>query len=148
MTFRPNQRQLAIILGLLAALLPAHEAWAQDSLLIQNITVISPENPSETPVLDVLVRNGRIEALAPAIELTGLGDVPGDVPRPFDALEPTYPVQDEAISQRYEAMFVKYQPEWFYRDEGWTGTTYADAVFFCATQGSSILCPYEALCPL
>ncbi len=48
-------------------------------------------------------------------------------------------------------------PQWYNRDSGWVGSTFAEAVEFCATSGSGTdfngvnyegtLCSYEAYCP-
>lgn len=40
----------------------------------------------------------------------------------------------------------KYAPKWFARVAGWGGSTYTEAVHFCASQGMAI-CPYDAICP-
>jgi hypothetical protein len=41
----------------------------------------------------------------------------------------------------------KYKPVAYDRQSGWGGSTYADAIIFCANQESRIPCPYEAYCP-
>ena len=38
----------------------------------------------------------------------------------------------------------KYAPTWFDRSDGWDGSKYVDAIVFCASKDSYILCPYEA----
>ncbi|KAL7552991.1 hypothetical protein ACHAWF_016232 [Thalassiosira exigua] len=40
----------------------------------------------------------------------------------------------------------KYQPQWYDRENGWEGVTYADAVEYCSSV-NQILCPIEAYCP-
>ena len=73
-----------------------------------------------------------------------------DKDRPFDALDPNNAeeINKEQISDMYEYMFNKWQPQWFDRSKGWTGQTYSDALFFCAKHSSQIVCPYEAMCPM
>jgi len=41
----------------------------------------------------------------------------------------------------------KYKPVAYDRQSGWQGSTYADAIVFCASQKSRIPCPFEAYCP-
>lgn len=53
-----------------------------------------------------------------------------------------------AASMPYGEVMAKYEPKWFDRSEGWTGSTYVDAISFCAANDSYIPCPYEAYCPL
>ena len=48
----------------------------------------------------------------------------------------------------YESIGIKYKPTWYDRTTGWSGTTYIDALTFCATKDSNIPCPYEAYCPM
>ena len=43
---------------------------------------------------------------------------------------------------------AKYKPVEYDRDSGWKGTSYTDAIVFCASQESRIPCPYEAYCPM
>lgn len=47
-------------------------------------------------------------------------------------------------SMLYHVIEEKYARRWFDRSEGWDGSTYADAIRFCATKDSYIPCPYEA----
>jgi len=42
----------------------------------------------------------------------------------------------------------KFHPVAFTRSQGWSGSTYGEALKFCALQKSSIPCPYEAICPM
>lgn len=55
--------------------------------------------------------------------------------------------QTSDIYLNYKTIEELYSPKWFNRDEGWVGTTYIDAIAFCATQNSYIPCPLEAYCP-
>ena len=73
---RRNQKSILLILAGLLATLITSGVQARDSLLIRQVSVISPETPAEARVLDVLVRDGRIENMAPSIDLAGLGDIP------------------------------------------------------------------------
>ena len=41
----------------------------------------------------------------------------------------------------------KYMPQWFGRDDGWTGATYSEAIEFCATNEGLVICPHDAFCP-
>ena len=41
----------------------------------------------------------------------------------------------------------KYKPVEYDRQSGWEGSTYVDAIVFCASQDSRIPCPFEAYCP-
>jgi len=52
-----------------------------------------------------------------------------------------------AIADTHKSVLEKYSPKGFNRDEGWNGNSYKDAISFCASQDSSIPCPYEAYCP-
>lgn len=38
---------------------------------------------------------------------------------------------------------IKYMPRWFNRSNGWSGTTYPEAVEFCASVESRVVCPFE-----
>ena len=48
-------------------------------------------------------------------------------------------------------LFVQYEPLWYYRNNGWEGQTYQDAINFCSMDlheyGEGALCPYEVICP-
>jgi len=48
----------------------------------------------------------------------------------------------------YESMATAYEPLWFDRSQGWTGTTYLEGIHFCARQDSRVPCPYQAVCPV
>jgi len=49
----------------------------------------------------------------------------------------------------YENVSSKYRPMWYGRSDDWTGTTYPEAVEYCAQKGERMsLCPYEAYCPM
>jgi hypothetical protein len=59
-----------------------------------------------------------------------------------------------AMQQAEYAHAESYHPRWYNRSHGWEGTTYAEAVTFCASQTSEDdsnapkqLCPYEVYCP-
>lgn len=41
---------------------------------------------------------------------------------------------------------MKYNLNWFSREDGWTGRTYDAAMSYCAAQGL-VICKYEAVCP-
>jgi len=52
------------------------------------------------------------------------------------------------MGQVFKAITEEYQPQWFDRSNGWTGTTQAEAFAFCVDFNKKMPCPYEALCPL
>eukprot|EP00985_Skeletonema_marinoi_P017771 scaffold9839_cov157-Skeletonema_marinoi.AAC.6 len=54
-------------------------------------------------------------------------------------------VQEEFGSQMY--VEKQYNGQWFDRTSGWEGTTYINAMSFCASQGKMVVCPYEGYCP-
>ena len=56
------------------------------------------------------------------------------------------PNTKQEINSEYAEMYQIYRPEWFDRTQ-WKGTTYEDALLFCATQNGMIVCPFEAVCP-
>lgn len=42
----------------------------------------------------------------------------------------------------------EYNPQWFHRQDGWEGTSYAAAADFCKSKhGGLEICPFEAICP-
>ena len=43
---------------------------------------------------------------------------------------------------------IKFHPVTFTRSQGWAGSTYGEALTFCALQESKIPCPFEAICPM
>ena len=43
--------------------------------------------------------------------------------------------------------FNTFRPKWFSRNDGWSGTSYEQAVKFCEDAGDMSLCRYEAYCP-
>lgn len=43
--------------------------------------------------------------------------------------------------------FNTFQPQWFSRNDGWSGTSYEQAIKFCDDAGGMSLCKYEAYCP-
>ena len=56
------------------------------------------------------------------------------------------PNNQPEINAEFAEMYQMYRPEWFNRTQ-WKGTTYEDALIFCATQYGMIVCPFEAVCP-
>jgi len=59
----------------------------------------------------------------------------------------------ESEAAREYAAAEAHGPKWYGRDEGWKGTTYAEALEFCVGVGgrtketATSLCPYEVYCP-
>jgi len=59
----------------------------------------------------------------------------------------------ESDAAREYAAAEAHGPKWYGRDEGWKGTTYAEALEFCVGVGgrtketATSLCPYEVYCP-
>ncbi|KAL3784755.1 hypothetical protein HJC23_003507 [Cyclotella cryptica] len=51
------------------------------------------------------------------------------------------------IQQREKAVISAFQPVWFATSHGWSGTTYDDAIDFCASFNHMVLCPFSAYCP-
>eukprot|EP00571_Detonula_confervacea_P008023 CAMPEP_0172314916 /NCGR_PEP_ID=MMETSP1058-20130122/23519_1 /TAXON_ID=83371 /ORGANISM="Detonula confervacea, Strain CCMP 353" /LENGTH=807 /DNA_ID=CAMNT_0013028871 /DNA_START=128 /DNA_END=2548 /DNA_ORIENTATION=- len=47
----------------------------------------------------------------------------------------------------YPDITAKYKPQWFDRSTGWNGKTYLQALAFCASVESMIICPSAAICP-
>jgi hypothetical protein len=51
------------------------------------------------------------------------------------------------------ASYKKYEPQWYDRATGWSGSSYGEAMEFCSAMTSFIterlmtLCPYDAMCP-
>ena len=78
---------------------------------------------------------------------TGGVSKPVEVPPPSASVElPTH--TDDEI-QLYQNAAVKYVPKWYNRDKGYEGTTYGDAVKFCAGANEGYeICPLVAICPL
>ncbi|KAL3801043.1 hypothetical protein HJC23_002336 [Cyclotella cryptica] len=56
------------------------------------------------------------------------------------------PTNDKLVGATFDKSVEKYQPVWHDRTN-WKGSSYTDAIEFCAKQ-NSVLCPYEAYCPL
>ena len=69
---------------------------------------------------------------------------------------PTFDIHNVEMNAKLTAHYQKYEPQWFHRGgtNGYTGTTYQDAINYCHTKKSQItnqqmtLCPYDAICPL
>ena len=53
----------------------------------------------------------------------------------------------EELDQLYYKLEDEYLPIWFDRSMGWKGTTYGEAIVFCAKHDNFIPCPYEVYCP-
>ncbi|KAL7518382.1 hypothetical protein ACHAWX_003216 [Stephanocyclus meneghinianus] len=51
------------------------------------------------------------------------------------------------VQQREKAVISAFQPVWFATSHGWSGTTYDDAIDFCASYNHMVLCPFSAYCP-
>lgn len=83
---------------------------------------------------------------SPSWGLTGLNNE--DLTRHIACCDMDYDGETESHGTAvYGAVVEKYAPKWFSRDDGWTGRSYNNAIDFCASQDSSIPCPYEAYCP-
>ena len=57
---------------------------------------------------------------------------------------------EEEIAESESSSTIKqfYDPVWFSRGEGWSGTTWQESNDFCATEKSMALCPSQAVCPV
>jgi hypothetical protein len=67
------------------------------------------------------------------------------------AADDEYPVQNDK-TENYGQLYVEaveiFQPKEFDRNTGWNGSTYLEAVDFCASYKDGFnVCPYEAICP-
>ena len=60
--------------------------------------------------------------------------------------EPT--ITPNLLTQTFQLVQEKFSAKWFDRSSGWEGSTYYEALTFCARRESSVPCPYEAYCPL
>ena len=58
--------------------------------------------------------------------------------------------EKEEIAESESSSTIKqfYDPVWFSRGEGWSGTTWQESNDFCATEKSMALCPSQAVCPV
>jgi hypothetical protein len=56
------------------------------------------------------------------------------------------PTNVKLVTVNFDKMEEKFQPVWHDRNL-WKGSSYSDAIEFCARR-NSVLCPYEAYCPL
>ncbi|KAL7546666.1 hypothetical protein ACHAWF_009999, partial [Thalassiosira exigua] len=88
---------------------------------------------------------------APATETEAAGEVerPSETQGAEGEVDLSNAQMLEAPTTETEAATLvknEYSPQWFGRGTGWTGTTYSDAVRFCASQDLG-LCPAEAYCP-
>ena len=76
-------------------------------------------------------------------------DMPEEAP---EGEGPAPTVQDEAheewVGQAYQAASNVFAPAVYDRQKGWRGTTYLEAVRFCAREAGYHICPYDAVCPL
>jgi len=52
------------------------------------------------------------------------------------------------ITQTFQQVQNRFSSKWYDRSSGWEGTSYFEALTFCASKGSYVPCPYEAICPL
>ena len=52
-----------------------------------------------------------------------------------------------ALSPKGLLIAKTYDPMWYTRHDGYSGTTYEESLTFCARQGTRTPCPYEAYCP-
>ena len=92
-------------------------------------TETTPETPdvSTEEVAAAAAEEAPVEAPTPSADTTG---------------------SVEQISLVYKSVSEIYQPKWFDRSKGWTGTTHTEAFEFCSDFNFNMPCPYEALCPL
>ena len=60
--------------------------------------------------------------------------------------EPT--ITPNLLTHTFQLVQEKFSAKWFDRSSGWEGSTYYEALTFCARRESSVPCPYEAYCPL
>jgi len=63
------------------------------------------------------------------------------------AMEPEE-VPTAAEEEKILIMVEKYLPVWAFRESGWDGRTYLEALDFCREKEGYGLCPTEAVCPL
>jgi hypothetical protein len=94
---------------------------------------MSQENPTEQDLFGEIAN-----AEGPTIQDTvAQVEAEGDIPEG----------EDEELP--YIISASKYQPIYNTRADGWTGSTYKDAVEYCSgiSDGIHMLCPFEALCP-
>jgi len=82
----------------------------------------------------------------PTIETPVVSESDATVPLPPP--DTTTATNDDYNTQVFKAITEEYQPQWFDRSNGWTGTTQAEAFAFCVDFNKKMPCPYEALCPL
>lgn len=62
---------------------------------------------------------------------------PTPLPTAKPTPEPTFNAEDY-----YKAVVTSYEPIWFDRSTGWVGQTYLEALAFCGSQDSRVICPY------
>ena len=72
-----------------------------------------------------LVNNNKGDDAAAAASVEGEGKV--------DSLPSYQDINDEQIKKEYAYVAQYYEPQWFTRESGWVGTTYAEALMFCTT---------------
>ena len=73
---------------------------------------------------------------------------PPPPPTPASAPTPAVEVTAEAKKAQFDWAAEAYEPEWFDRNSGWTGSNYVEAIDFCKQQQGRTICPYEAYCPM
>lgn len=85
----------------------------------------------------------------------GFGVAPTELSTVIDSQVdvPAMPPQGSHYTDEELAAYIatenKYDPNWYNRLKGWTGTTYSEAVEFCSKLHEGFeLCPQEAICPL
>ena len=63
------------------------------------------------------------------------------------AVDATESAGTTSLDELYAETQTKFNPRFFGRSQGWSGSTYVDAISFCSLQESMVPCPYEAICP-
>ena len=72
---------------------------------------------------------------------------PQSSPTPPSPAEAAAKMSQQEFDEIYYRVGAKFHPVTFTSAQGWTGSTYGDALEFCAVNYSKIPCPYDAICP-
>lgn len=68
-------------------------------------------------------------------------------PSPIPVPTPGFTEEDYNLASDEYSFAETYQPEWFDRNQGWSGQTWEAADTFCKSKMNARLCPYEVYCP-
>lgn len=115
--------------------------------------IVSPVAPTPEPPLNPTPLPSSPPNLPPTtlptpyptpLPVLALAPLPILYPTP----KPTQIVNAVAAAGEGSQNDEKYNPIWYDRDSGWTGTTYDEAFSFCSQKGpGQDICPYEVICP-